>query len=149
VISGLSLKWSFPRRGLISREVGNRSIARCAMAQRDAKVSVSRAVERRTGARVDDFGAFVKIESASLVHVSEFRDECIESRIGPGRGRLGPIVFAGLETAEMRMLVLLARAALPRDGPGCDGACIYSDEITLVPVLSDEDIEVLFIWMER
>ena len=83
------------------------------------------------------------------MHVFEFRDERIESRIGPRRRRLGPIVFAGLETAEMRMLVLLARAALPRDGPGCDGACIYSDEITLVPVLIDEDVEMLFIWMER
>ena len=113
---------------------------------------VPRAVERRTGAgagrrlrrlRGDRIGI------AGLVYVFEFRDECIESRIGPRRRRLGPIVFAGLETAEMRMLVLLARAALPRDGPGCDGACIYSDEITLVPVLSDEDVEMLFIWMER
>lgn len=126
-------------------------IARCAIAQRDAKV-VPRAVERRTGAgagrrlrrlRGDRIGI------AGLVYVFEFRDECIESRIGPRRRRLGPIVFAGLETAEMRMLVLLARAALPRDGPGCDGACIYSDEITLLPVLSDEDVEMLFIWMER
>ena len=94
-----------------------------------------------------------RIGIAGLVHVFEFRDECIESRIGPRRRRLGPIVFAGLETA-VRMLVLLARAALPRDGPGCDGACIYSDEITLLPVLSDEDVEMLFVcrrrdWMER
>ena len=130
-------------------------IARCAIAQRDAKV-VPRVVERRTGAgagrrlrrlRGDRIGI------AGLVHVFEFRDERIESRIGPRRRRLGPIVFAGLETA-VRMLVLLARAALPRDGPGCDGASIYSDEITLVPVLSDEDVEMLFIcrrrdWMER
>jgi hypothetical protein len=139
-----------PRRGLISREVGDfGAIAalspsgtrklRCAV-ERRASVGAGRRLRRLRGDRVD---------IAGLVHVFEFRDECIESMIGPRRGRLGPIVFAGLETAEMRMLVLLARAALPRDGPGCDGACIYSDEITLVPILSDEDIEVLFIWMER
>jgi polyribonucleotide nucleotidyltransferase len=54
------------------------------------------------GIKVADFGAFVEIEPGieGLVHLSGIRDGRVEKAKGPRRGRLGPFVFAGLETAD-------------------------------------------------